>query len=74
MDGSRQVHGIAYTESFALIVKYTTLLIFPIAAVYDMCVHQLHVESTFTYAPLHKAVYMHLHPKCMYHVVFVLIC
>ena len=64
VDGSRQVHGIDYTESFAPIVIYITLCIFlAIAAVHDTYVHQLDVESAFIYAPLREAVYMHLHPE-----------
>ena len=58
------MHGIDYTESFAPVVKYITLRIFlAIAAVHDMCVHQLDVERAFIYASLCKAVYMHPHPE-----------
>ena len=75
VDGSRQVHGIDYTESFAPVVKYITLRIFlAIAAVHDMYVHQLDVESAFIYAPLRHYVklYICIHTlKCVYHVVIV---
>ena len=64
VDGSRQVHGIDYTESFAPVVKYITLRIFlAVTTVHDMYVHQLDVESAFIYAPLREAIYMHPHPK-----------
>ena len=64
VDGSRQVHGIDKTKSFAPVVTYITLRIFlAIAAVHDMSVHQLDVESAFIYAPLRKVVYMHPHPE-----------
>ena len=44
VDGSKQVSGIDYLDSFAPVVKYTTLRIFlAIAAVYNMQVHQLDV-------------------------------
>jgi hypothetical protein len=63
VDGSKQVSGIDYKDSFAPVVKYTTLRIFlAIAAVYSMQVHQLDVESAFIYAPLVEVVYMHPHP------------
>ena len=63
VDGSKQVPGIDYKDSFAPVVKYTTLRIFlAIAAVYSMQVHQLDVESAFIYAPLVEVVYMHPHP------------
>ena len=63
VDGSKQVSGIDYLDSFAPVVKYTTLRIFlAIAAVYNMQVHQLDVESAFVYAPLSEVVYMHPHP------------
>ena len=63
VDGSQQVSGVDFTDSFAPVVKYTTLRIFlAIAAVYNMQVHQLDVESAFIYAPLSEEVYMHAHP------------
>jgi len=63
VDGSKQVHGLDYSESFAPVVKYTTLRIFlAISAVYKLHVHQLDVESAFIYAPLSEVVYMHPHP------------
>jgi len=63
VDGSKQVEGIDYTDSFAPVVKHTTLRIFlAIAAVYSMQVHQIDVESAFIYAPLSELVYMHPHP------------
>lgn len=63
VDGSRQVEGIDYTDSFAPVVKYTTLRIFlAISTVYNMQVHQIDVESAFIYAPLSEVVYMHPHP------------
>jgi hypothetical protein len=62
-DGSNQVSGIYYTDSFAPVVKYTTLRIFlAIAAVYSMQVQQLDVESAFIYATLVEVVYVHPHP------------
>jgi hypothetical protein len=64
VDGSKQVHGLDYSESFSPVVKYTTLRIFlAISAAYSMRVHQLDVESAFIYAPLSEVVYMHPHPE-----------
>jgi hypothetical protein len=63
VDGSIQIQGIDYSDSFAPVVKYTTLRIFlSICVVYNMQVHQLDVESAFIYAPLTEEVYMHPHP------------
>jgi hypothetical protein len=63
VDGSKQVRGVDFAASFAPVVRYTTLRVFlSIAAVYNMQVHQLDVESAFVYAPLYEEVYMHAHP------------
>jgi hypothetical protein len=63
VDGSKQVHGLDYSESFALVVKYTTLRIFlAISASYNMRVHQLDVESAFIYASLAEVV-LYPHPE-----------
>jgi hypothetical protein len=58
-----------YSESFAPVVKYTTLRIFLAisAASYNMRVHQLDVESAFIHASLSEVVYMHPHLKCTFH-------
>ena len=63
VEGSKQVSGIDYTDNFAPVVKHNTVRMFlAVAAVHSMCVHQLDVESTFIYAPLHEDEYMHPHP------------
>jgi hypothetical protein len=64
VDGSKQIEGIDYNETFAPVVKYTTLRLFlAICAVHKMKIHQLDVENAFIYAPLQEDVYMHPHPE-----------
>jgi hypothetical protein len=64
VDGSKQKSGIDYSESFAPVIRYTTLRIFlAICAVHHMSVHQLDVETAFIHAPLHEMVYVHPHPE-----------
>mmetsp|Transcript_25719 Transcript_25719/g.48242 ORF Transcript_25719/g.48242 Transcript_25719/m.48242 type:complete len:863 (-) Transcript_25719:324-2912(-) len=64
VNGSQQIYGVDVGETFAPVVKYTTLRVFlAIVAVYCMCVHQVDVESAFPYADLEEIVYMHPHPE-----------
>lgn len=59
VDGSQQKVGVDYKETFAPVVKYTTVRMFlAICSVFKMYIHQLDVKNAFIYAPLDEDVYV----------------
>lgn len=57
--GFSQQYGIDYEETFALTVKYDSLrLLFALAAVQDLSIHQMDVETAYLAADLQEEIYM----------------
>ena len=64
VDGSQQKVGVDYKETFAPVVKYTSVRMFlAICSVFKMYIHQLDVKNAFIYAPLDEDVYVWPHPE-----------
>jgi transposase InsO family protein len=58
--GFQQREGIDYNETYAPVVRYSNIrLVLTIAAVKDLEVHQLDVDTAFLYGELREDVYMH---------------
>jgi hypothetical protein len=64
VNGSQQVEGINYQETFSPVVKYDTMrMIFAISIIHSMPVHHLDVKTAFINADLEEEVYMFTHPE-----------
>jgi hypothetical protein len=58
-DGRRQTEGIDYKETFAPVVKMTSVRIFTaLAAQHNLCIEHLDVETAFLYGDLEEELYM----------------
>jgi hypothetical protein len=64
IDGSGQIQGINYSETFAPVVKYASFRLFcAVCCVHHMQIHQLDVKNAFIYADLDEEINMHPHPE-----------
>jgi Reverse transcriptase (RNA-dependent DNA polymerase) len=61
--GYSQVYGLDYIETFAPVVKWSTIrFLFAIAAFYDLDLIQMDVVTAFLYGDLKETIYMDLPP------------
>jgi hypothetical protein len=57
--GCSQRAGLDYGETFAPVAKASTIrILFALAQVYSLQIHQMDVETAFLYAPLKEVIYM----------------
>ncbi len=57
--GSRQVHGVDYGETYAPVVKFTSVrVMLATVAVQDLELHQMDVVTAFLHGNLDKDIYM----------------
>jgi ssDNA-specific exonuclease RecJ len=62
--GYTQVHGIDYYETFALVVKHTSLrTLLSMAAQHNSIVHQADIKNAYLNAELKETIYMELPPQ-----------
>lgn len=60
--GSRQIHGIDYNETFAPVVKLSSIrVILALGAHYDLELEQMDVVTAFLNGDLEKDIYMNIH-------------
>lgn len=57
--GFHQVHGLDYGETFSLVVRYESMrVLFALAALFDLTLHQMDVTTAFLNGDLHEELYM----------------
>jgi hypothetical protein len=57
--GCGQRRGIDYNETFAPVAKAASIrILFALAQVYKLHIHQMDVDTAFLYAPLEESIYM----------------
>jgi hypothetical protein len=61
--GFMQVEGVDYNETFALVVKFTSICtLLALAAKHNLELHQMDVKMAFLNGKLDKEIYMNLPP------------
>jgi hypothetical protein len=56
--GFKQRHGIAYDDTFSLVVKFATIRLVSIAVSRGWCLRQLDVQNAFLHGVLEEDIYM----------------
>jgi len=63
VDGSKQTFGVNYTETYAPVVKMTTIrILLAIVALYDLELHQMDVKTAFLNGVLNELIHMEQPP------------
>ncbi len=58
--GFEQLHGLDYMETFALVVKWSTIqLVCAVASQCNWSINHLDVKITFLHGELHEQIFMH---------------
>ena len=64
--GFQQVHGLYYTETYAPVIKFTTIrLLLAMVAHYDLELHQMDVVTAFLNGDLDEDIYMEQPEGCI---------
>ena len=57
--GFRQKEGVDYFDTYAPVARITSIkLLFALASIYDLCVHQMDVKTAFLNGDLDEEVWM----------------
>ena len=57
--GFRQKEGVDYFDTYAPVARITSIrLLFALASIYNLCIHQMDVKTAFLNGDLNEEVYM----------------
>ena len=54
----RQKEGVDYFDTYALVARVTSIMLFALASIYNLCIHQMDVKTVFLNGDLNEEVYM----------------
>ena len=59
VQGSRQKKGIDYCDTYALVVRTTTIrLLIVLTSIYNLLIYQMNVKTVYLYGDLEEEVYI----------------